>query len=368
MSAIDQGDLTAAAATLGEWLRNRIPEARGLRLADLRRPGGAGYSNDTLLGNLDYRLDGEAVHRPLVFRVSPSGFPVFPFYDIPRQFDIMRALEANTDVPVPHCLWKELDRDVLGEQFYVMDFIDGDVPADNPPFTVEGFVHDATPKQRSRLWHSGVERLARIAAVQPARDGLDFLLWPDDGRSPIAHHLEYYEHYYRWAAEGRENPVGEAALEWLRANMPADEPVGLIWGDARPTNQISQNFEVVAVIDWEMAATGNPEADLGWWLFLDRFTLETGNGQPQYAGVARLEGQPTPEQIVAQWEAQTGRTARHLHYYQVFAGFRFVPVMLRMMQQVTELGMLPAEFLPQLERNNGVTQLLADLLGLPAPQ
>ena len=45
----------------------------------------------------------------------------------------------------------------------------------------------------------------------------------------------------------------------------------LSWGDSRIGNMIFDDFEPVAVLDWEMAALGPRELDLAWLIFLHRF-------------------------------------------------------------------------------------------------
>jgi aminoglycoside phosphotransferase (APT) family kinase protein len=52
----------------------------------------------------------------------------------------------------------------------------------------------------------------------------------------------------------------------------------MVWGDARLSNLIYRDFEVAAVLDWEMSGIGDPLPDLGWWLFADG-ALTTGSAQ-----------------------------------------------------------------------------------------
>ena len=359
-------DLETKQTELSDWVAKKLPDADAVSVTDLERPGSSGFSNDTLLANLSYRQGGEEIQERLVIRVSPKGFPVFPKYDIPQQFDIMKALGENTDVPVPHMLWKEYDKSVLGEEFYAMAFVEGKIPSDNPPFGIEGFVKDASEEQREALWWSGLENLAKVHKVDIDKAGLDFLRWPDANKSPIEQHLAYYEDYFEWAARGKPQPVDETALAWLKENMPQDEPVGISWGDARIGNQIFQDFKAVAVIDWEMAAIGNPELDLAWWLFVDEVNVR-GNGMPDWVH-ERLSGLPSHERTVARYEELMGRKVEHLKYYQVFAGFRFACVMIRLMQQQVEYGRFPEELGLVLERNNPVTGMIAELLEIPAPE
>lgn len=356
----EEAQLAERRANLQVWLRDKMPDAEGLEVGEISRPEGSGYSNDTLLATISYERQGAVVSERLVVRISPTGFPVFPFYDIPQQFDVMQALAKNTDIPVPDCLWKEYSASVLGESFYVMRFLDGKVPSDNPPYHRGGFVMDASPVERGAMWKNGIQEMARLHALSPAEAGLNFLAWPDSKQSDIAQHLDYYEHYLRWAARGRAQPIADQALHWLKDNMPKEERHGIVWGDARFGNMMFSGTEVCAVLDWEMIALGNPEADLAWWLFVDE-CLQRGNGNPEFVG-ARPEGIPSNEETVAWYEECTGRPVEHLKYYQVFAGLRFACVMIRIMQQQADLGTLPVELTDALECDNTVTQITAEIL------
>ena len=59
---------------------------------------------------------------------------------------------------------------------------------------------------------------------------------------------------------------------WLTDNLPNDaSPDALSWGDGRIGNMMFRDNEVVAVLDWEMAAVAPPEVDLGWMCYLHLF-------------------------------------------------------------------------------------------------
>lgn len=353
-------DLEQRQASISQWMRSRLPGAENIEVSNLLRPEGSGYSNDTMLADLSYDEGGVKHSERIVLRISPTGFPVFPFYDIPQQFDVMRALAANTNIPVPSCLWKEYDKSILGESFYVMRYLEGKVPSDNPPYHRGGFVMEATPAQRGEMWNSGIRQMAELHKLDPTEAGLDFLRWPDRSQSDIAQHLHYYECYLKWAARGRKQPVADAALQWLKDNMPENEPHGIVWGDARFGNMMFSGTEVCAVLDWEMIALGNPEADLAWWMFVDE-CLVRGNGNPEHVG-PRPEGVPDNAATVALYEECMGRPVKHLRYYQIFAGLRFACVMIRIMQQQAHLGTIPIEFTDMLESDNTVTQITAEFL------
>jgi aminoglycoside phosphotransferase (APT) family kinase protein len=123
---------------------------------------------------------------------------------------------------------------------------------------------------------------------------------------------------------------------------------------------IFEDFTCRAVLDWEMVTLGDPLQDLGWWLFLDRHHSEG-------IGVPRLPGFPSREATVARYQELTGTQvdAGRLDFYEIFAGFRFAVIMIRLAQLMMHFEILPME--SDYETNNLVTKLLASMLDLPPP-
>ena len=355
-----QRDLERDRERLRGWLAARIPGAKDLEVSELRAPQNSGFSNDTLLFEIAYAENGRAKREPLVARIQPTGFQVFPEYDMGLQFRTLELL-ARTDVPVPRARWLEAsDRSVLGAPFYVMDQVRGRVPPDNPPYHVTGWVTELSPEEREALWWGGIDCIAKIHRLDWRAAGFGFLDHPERGESALDQQLAYYADYLRWAADGREQPTAETAQAWLLENRPEPGPTVLSWGDARIGNILFDGTKPVAVLDWEMVGIGSPEMDLAWQLFLDEHH-SAGIGQP------RLPGFPSVEQTLRRYEEQSGFPVRHLHYYQVFAGFRFAVVMMRIAQQCLEYGVMDEAASRAFERNNTVTRLLARLLELPEP-
>jgi len=350
-------DLERVRARLTSWLMAKMPDASELSIAPFERPS-AGYSNETFLFDLSYRL-GDGVHRDrLVARLAPSDFLVFPEYDLVAQCRVMRSLAATT-IPVPRVRWLEEDATVLGTPFYLMDAIGGEVPAEVPSYHSYGFVSEATPERRTHMWWSGIGTLARIHALDWRTLGLAFLGVPPPETGPLDRQLDYYDRYLRWVCEsGAPQPILQAALGWLQRNRFVPARVTLCWGDARLPNLMYRDDEVVGVLDWEMAFLGDPEEDLGWWLFMDWVNNE-GYGLPRAAGFpGRLE-------TIRHYEELSGRAVEHAPYHEVLAAFRFGVIMARIAGRLREIeAPLPT---PDLETNNPCTQRLAAALGLPAP-
>ena len=345
-----QRDLDAVHAGLAAWLRARRP-GDDVRLSPLATPK-AGISNETYL----VEATSSAGVERLVVRVAPTDFLVFPEYDLARQVGVMRAL-AGSGVPVPRVVALEEDARHLGSAFYVMERIEGDVPSEVPPYHAFGFCLELAPAERAALWWRGVETLARIHALDWRRLGLALLGEPRDGADALDRQLAYWRRYLDWVG-GPPQPVLRAALSWLEAHRYVPRRLALCWGDARLPNMIFRDGAVVGVLDWEMAFVGDPEADVGWWIFMDWATSE-GYGFP------RLEGFPGPAETIAQYEDLAGVRVDHARWQEVFAALRFGVIMARIAGRLKEIGApTPTD---DFETNNVATQRLATLLDLPSP-
>jgi aminoglycoside phosphotransferase (APT) family kinase protein len=321
----------------------------GTEITDIDIPIASGWSNETLLVDT---TDG-----PLVVRVEPTKLTVFLESNFEAQYRIMKALAEHTDVPMPALHSFEDDTSWLGGRFWVMDRVDGIAPQDSPPYAVEGFLLHQSPDEQRRLWDNGVDAMAKVHGVDWRALGLDVLDDRARGRTGLDQQLTYYDEYLTWAEEGRTHDLARRALDWLRANQPPDlapADVALCWGDSRIGNvlyDVTGGNRVVAVLDWEMAALGDPQQDLAWFVMLDDVLTE-GSGN------ARIPGFPSRKETIVRWETATGRRADRFDYYEVFATFRFTVVMTRLGHLYYSLGVAPDDF----AYDNFVSQHLERLL------
>jgi aminoglycoside phosphotransferase (APT) family kinase protein/putative sterol carrier protein len=350
-----QRDLEEVRSKLTRWLQNKMPDAHALSVSRLKQPG-AGLSNETYLFDLSWRVRDASHMQPFVVRLQPTGFQIFPAYDLWAQFRIMECLAA-ADIPVPTVRWFENDSSILGCPFYVMEKTEGVIPSEVPTYHAFGLFRDATQERRAAMWWSGIETLVRIHRLDWRRLGVSFLGDPGHGTQPLDRQLEYQERYLKWVRGDTPQPILDAALAWLKQNRFAPKRVALCWGDSRLPNMIFRDDRVVAVLDWEMAFLGDPEADLGWWLFMD-WTAREGSGIPC------LEGFPSTIETIRRYEELAESAVEHGFYYEVFAALRYGIILARIAQRLRELDTpIPGDF----ETNNVCTQNLARLLGLQPP-
>lgn len=331
-------DIDGTREKLAGWFSDR----RGypVTIAELHIPETNGMSNVTLMFDIQWQDGGQTRHQSCVGRLQPEiERPVFPSYALEPQYRVMEALGRHTDIPVPELLGLETDTTLLGVEFYIMGRIEGRVPGDMPPYNMDGWLlNDTSEEQRATLWRTAVDTLARFHGIDHRTLDLPHMALPA-GKTALEAQLDYWQHYHDWGLEGRTHRIGQQALDWLRANQPADEPLGLCWGDSRIGNMMFADSldRVEAVLDWEMAVPGNPVQDLAWFNYLDA-TFAEGLGMP------RLPGLPSYEDTIAQWEAATGRTAEHYDYYQIFAGTRYALIMSRIMLATGQEGEVQENF------------------------
>ena len=329
---------------LRDWLAAKQPDTSQVDVLSLDMPRTNGFSSETLMFEAAWTRKGRREQHRLVARVAPTGYSIFPEYDLDCQRRVIEALGTHTEVPVPEVYWHaERDESPFGQPFFVMEQVDGRTPPDEPPYAKRGWLVEATPAEQSRLWRSGLTELARIHNADWRALGLGFLDRSQDGRPGMATELAYYRTFQSWVAEGRDFPLLDKAMAWLEANVPADadDDIRLTWGDARFGNMLFRDFQPVAVLDWEMVTVGTPEADLSWWLAFHRSWTEFRQ-LPDLPGFLDRDG------TIAFYEELTGRPVRSFHYYEVWSAYRLAVIMRRFEDMLVGRGVLPpdADFQP----------------------
>jgi aminoglycoside phosphotransferase (APT) family kinase protein len=342
-------------------LRRQHPEFEDLHVHDLDMPSASGFSNETVFFSASWSEDDATISRRYVARIEPEDGGIFPTQtpatavSVELQHRIMNAVAAAGVAPIPATLPLERDGSVLGRPFFVMEYVPGEIPAEVPRYTLEGFLVDkSTPDQRKRMVQNALENMAALHQLDWRELGLDWLDTSGEGKPSFAGQLSLYRDYTLHELAGREHLVMMHAFDWLDANAP-EAPVGLSWGDARLGNMIWQDYRCAAILDWEAAALAPPEADIGWWVMFDRMSFDDMNAP-------RLQGYPTREEMVAYWEEITGRRVSDIRYWEIFAAMRFCAVFIRLGDRFVRAGLVPAE--ANVATQNLVTDALARLLGI----
>ena len=320
---------------LVDWLSTRVDEPE---VSELVVPESNGMSSETLLFDATWGRGAERRVQPCAARLAPDldAVPVFPVYDLGRQFRVMRLVAERSDVPVPATLWFEPDAGPLGSPFFVMERVDGLVPPDVMPYPFGSWVTEAGPADQRRLQDSALRTLAALHGAAVTADDLEFLQLERPGSTPLRRHVADTAAYYEWVvSDGARSPLIERSFAWLDANWPADEgPSTVSWGDARIGNMMFRDFETVAVLDWEMAAVGPREIDLGWMVYLHRFLDDIA----VQAGLPGLPDFMRREDAAATYEQASGYAPRDLDFFTLYAALRHAVVMSRVARRQVLFG------------------------------
>ena len=243
-------------APLGAWLETHVPMAEAVELLGVRKAS-SGFSADTTMVDVRVTRGGIANDERYVLRTESPDPPVYPVQvpgwqvEIELQYRIMDALGAHSDVPVAAMIGYEQDPSVLGAPFFVMGFVDGQVPVEDPPYPTAGFFLDLTPGARTAMIGRGLATVAQVHAVDWRAAGLDWLVPP--GVEPgLDTQLALWERYYRAELRDRVHPLPTARSRGCTRSARV-EPGRALLGDPRPGNIIWRDAAPVCVTDFEAA-------------------------------------------------------------------------------------------------------------------
>ncbi|HVF33227.1 MAG TPA: phosphotransferase family protein [Acidimicrobiales bacterium] len=218
----------------GEELEAALTARLGGEVTGLRRMSG-GASRETW----SFALDGER----LILRRDPVGSTRTG--GMLREAALLRAA-AEAGVPVPRLIDASDDPSVVGSAFLVMAHVDGEtIPRKilrDPEYA----------GARPLLARQCGEVLAKLHAIP-----LDQVPGLEDQDQLVQ---------YRAVLDGvdQPHPAFELAFRWLEANRPGSTRRTVVHGDFRNGNVIVGPAGLRAVLDWELAHTGDPMEDLGW--------------------------------------------------------------------------------------------------------
>jgi aminoglycoside phosphotransferase (APT) family kinase protein len=305
-------DLSVLAGQLADWLGRRMPDASDVSIDNLDYPRGAGRSHETILFDAAWTEGGQRHARGLVVRIKPTSYLVYLDDMFTQQYQLMRTLRESGRVRVAEVLWFEEDPAILGAPFFVMEKLNGRVPVTIPSYMEQGWVVEASPAQRARLWENGVRQLAAIRSVPLEK--VAYL--PGAGGDGFGEEWNRWRRYLEHLLSVRPLPAMEAAWRQLEETTPRNRPPGIVWGDARLGNMMADdNFEIMAVMDWEQPSLGGALHDLGWWVLDDRMKIASRGGQP-------LEGWGSRDETIALWGEVTGVSTDEIDWYETFAAFK----------------------------------------------
>jgi aminoglycoside phosphotransferase (APT) family kinase protein len=231
------------------------------------RIGDGGGSNFTFL--IERGGERFVLRRPPRPPLPPSA------HDMVREAGLQNALRAAGFSRLADIVAVCDDDSVLGVPFYVMRWLDGHVVTTELPPGLD---------DPHALGMDLVDTLREIHAADVSHPAL----------APFARPGNYNERQVRrftqlWEInKTRELPQVEEVGAHLAAHIPEQLGPTVVHGDYRLGNMMTSGNRIVAVLDWEMGAIGDPRADVGYLLA----TYSEPNGAHSPLGSSPVTAQP----------------------------------------------------------------------------
>lgn len=256
-------------------------------------PLSTGHSNET------YLLEG--IDR--VLRMPPSEEGLLPPYDMAQQHAVLTAVRGfgtgfDGKLPVPCVFELCTDPTIIGDAFFVMEYLDGEAFEYETPSWLSAAPSDV-PAHMCTQWIGAVTTLHRMpSASMPA---------------PCRTVTEEAQHWLDVAEEAKAPSLLVDVLQDLVARPPrqSGEPTP-IHGDPKHGNCLwDRKGNLLALLDWEMSGVGEPLMDLGYIMqFYDQ-----GENPLASAGY-ELRGWWPKQKVIDAWQSATGRTVIDLNRYE----------------------------------------------------
>ena len=187
-----------------------------------------------------------------VLRRPPFGNKLESAHNMQREYKIITELSKN-NLRVPNPIHLCADKIISQDDFYIMEYIDGETIADN--LIAENY----SKKDKELITNSFVTTLTELHNFDVLSSGL----------KDLGKHEGYVERQLiRWnkqfsAQKVREINDLDIATNILLEKIPTQQRVSIVHGDYRLDNVRVKDNNVAAVLDWELCTLGDPLADLG---------------------------------------------------------------------------------------------------------
>ena len=280
-------------------------DEHGLGSGDVRarRIGEGGGSNFTFL--LERNTERFVLRRPPRPPLPPSA------HDVVREARLQLALREGGFERLPTIAAVCEDETLLGVPFYVMTYLDGVVPTDGAPPGLE------SEPSRHALGNDLVDALVEIHTADVTIPVLAAFARPGSYNERQARRFAQL-----WEInKTREIPRVEEVGAWLASNVPDPLASTVVHGDFRLGNtmvSLDDPSRILAVLDWEMGAIGDPRADVGYLLA----TYSEPGGPPNPLGtspITGLDGFPSRVELVERYVAGSGRDVAPLAWFEGLA-------------------------------------------------
>lgn len=311
-----QGHLKFDSDRLTQWLSKNLDKRINIENVEEFK---GGQSNPT------YKV--RTSEETFVLRRKPPGKLLPSAHAVDREYKVIDALHQN-NFPVPRAVAYCEDKSVLGTEFYLMDFIEGEIY-----WNIS--LPELKPKIRKKIFDSKISTLAKLQNIDFKKAGLGAFGKTSDY---MARQIHRWSKIYK-ASETSKIPSMDKLIEWLPKNIPNNNETCIIHGDYRLDNIVfdSKTSEVNAVLDWELSTLGDPLGDFVYHL-APWFSPDVGAKVPSLSNISFKEhGIPTEEEYISRYCELTNRqTIDQLAFYKAYTLWRVAAIYQGILKRVKD--------------------------------
>ncbi|MFN4085059.1 MAG: phosphotransferase family protein [Spirosomataceae bacterium] len=269
-------------------------------------PGG--YSN------LTYQL--EMKEGLWILRKGPKGAEkIKRGHDMIREANVLNQLHAAGFTQVPRVIHVCDLPEILGSPFYLMQRVEGMIYR-------AGFRSIPPPSTMRLLSERLGDTLVKLHSLDLQSTGLISLGKPEGF---MERQVDGWTHRFE-VAQTEPLESMEILSAWLKNHIPPPQKPVLLHNDFKYDNVIfGQDFQVNAVLDWEMATVGEPLLDVG--VALSYWSQTTDSDFEKAFNITWWPGNFSRSEWAQYYADRSGRDIQHLPYYYAFGLFKNAVVM-----------------------------------------
>jgi len=237
-----------------------------------------------------------------VLRRPPFGKKLESAHNMQREFKIITELSKN-NLKVPKPVLLCVDKQISEDDFYIMEYIEGETIADN--LIAEKY----SDIEKQKITESFISALAELHSFNVLNSEL----------SDLGKHEDYVSRQLnRWnkqfdAQKVRDISDLDVATELLFENIPTQQKVSIVHGDYRLDNVRISNNSVAAVVDWELCTLGDPLADLG--TVIASWSNKDETDTPFIYSPSLSEGFPSRQEILNLYQERSILNLDEIEFY-----------------------------------------------------
>ena len=237
-----------------------------------------------------------------VLRRPPFGLKLESAHNMGREFKILKVLNEN-GLRVPKPLYLYNKKELSTDDFYIMEFIEGDTIANDQ--VAERY----DQSQKKTITESFIKALTEIHNFNVINSEL----------SDLGKHEDYVvRQINRWNKQFQSQKVREikeleSATNLLLDYIPPQQTVGIVHGDYRLDNVRVKDNKVTAVLDWELCTLGDPLADMG--TVIASWNTKKEKDSPFIYSPTLSGGFPTREDVIKLYLNESNLDLKDIEFY-----------------------------------------------------